>query len=57
MVHTYLDSQDALQVVQSPVDVSGYDPTTGTFYLYYRYKLANESSWYDVRETMVRNEY
>lgn len=56
-IEPYLDSQDALQVVQSPVDVSGYDPTTGTFYLYYRYKLANESSWYDVRETMVRNEY
>lgn len=56
-IEPYLDSQDALQVVASPVDVSGFDPTTGTFYLYYRYKLANESSWYDVRETMARNEF
>lgn len=53
----YLDSQEALQVVASPVDVSGYDPVTETFHLYYRYKLANENSWFDVRETLVKTQY
>ena len=56
-IEPYLDSVDALQVRTSPVDVSGYDPKTQTFHLYYRYKLATENSWYDVRETMVKTQY
>lgn len=53
----YLDSGDAIEVIPSPVEVSGYDPQTETFYLYYRYRLPSEGVWYDVRETMVRAEF
>lgn len=53
----YIDSQDAITVLPSPKDVCAYDPQTKTFYLYYLYKLATESSWYEVRETMVRAQY
>lgn len=56
----YLDSQDAIHVSVSPRDVCSYDPTTGTFYLYYRYQLASENggnTWHEVRETMTRAQY
>lgn len=53
----YLDSSDAIEVIASPVEVSGYDPETETFYLYYRYRLPSDGVWYDVRETMVRAEF
>ena len=58
-IEPYLDSQDAISVSASPTDVSAYDPATGTFYLYYRYKYATESgnNWQEVRETMTRTEY
>lgn len=53
----YLDSQDAIEVHPSPSEVCAYDPETKAFYLYYRYKMPSESSWYEVRETMVRAQY
>lgn len=53
----YLDSNDAISVIASPKDVCSYDPDTKTFYLYYCYKLATESSWYEVRETMIQTQY
>ena len=53
----YLDSSDAVSVSASPKEVCSYDPETQTFYLYYRYKLATESTWHEVRETMTRAQY
>lgn len=53
----YLDSQDAIEVLPSPIEVSGYDPTTKTIYLYYRYRVPAEGVWYDVRETLVRSDF
>lgn len=53
----FLDSNDAISVLASPKDVCSYDPETKAFYLYYRYKLATESSWYEVRETMILTQY
>lgn len=56
-IEPYLDSSDAIEVVMSPIEVSGYDPETKTIYLYYRYRMPSEGIWYDVRETMVRSEF
>jgi hypothetical protein len=56
-IEPYLDGSDAIEVAMSPVEVSGYDPTTETIYLYYRYRMPSEGIWYDVRETMVRAEF
>lgn len=53
----YIDSSDAITVIPSPKDACAYDPQTKTFYLYYCYKLATESTWYEVRETMTRSQF
>ncbi len=57
LVTPFLDSQDAMEVQEVDGEVSYYDPDYRMFILNYRYKLAEESSWYEMYEIIMNTNY
>lgn len=53
----YNDSDNAIMIQSIEDSPCAYDPVTRIFYLYYRYKLSGESSWFEMSETIINNNY
>lgn len=56
-IQPYSDSENAIRIQEIEGSPCAYDPVTKTFHLDYRYKLSSESSWFEMSEKIINNNY